>query len=231
MSTSREPYRARHAAPRGATAPSAALRRAACAAAAVAAGAVPLVSAGAAQAATGPLGDLFPAGAAQSATLSGVALPSINAPLGLSDAALPLNQATLALAPTQAMMTGTQQLTDHLTSALPLNNLVPSVLPDANNPLQVAPNLLQTGALGNLSQGLAPQTQDLTGAVVGQTAPLVNGLHQAGVPTVGDVTGQVSAATLPGVGTVGGLTKSLPVTSVLGPNSPVTGALNNLGQL
>lgn len=85
--------------------------------------------------------------------------------------------------------------------------------------------------LDTLSQRLSPHTQVITGLVVRQTAPLVGGLHQVGLPTVGDVTGQISRTALPGVGPVGGLTTTLPVTTALGPNSPVTGALNNIAQL
>jgi len=230
MSTSEEPYHARHAVPRRPSASGPALRRAVytrlvSTAATVAAGAVPLAAAGAAQAATTPLGDL---GGELPAALSA---PMLNTPLSVNGMRLPVNQVGAALAPGQAVTDGARQLTGRLTSALPLGTMVPAVLPDPAQPLQVAPSLLNDGALGTLSQGLTPQTQNITGTVVGQTAPLVGRLHQAGLPTVGDVTGQMSQAALPGVGTVGGLTKSLPVTTALGPNSPVTGALNSLSGL
>lgn len=225
MSTAEEPYQARHAAPRRPAASSAALRRVACTAATVAAVAVPLAAAGAAQAAATPLGDL---GAALPTAFS---LPTLETPLSVSGTRLPMHQAGAALTPTQAVADGARQLTGRLASALPVGSMVPTVLPNPAQPLQVAPGLLDEGTLGTLSQRLAPQTQNITGAVVGQTAPLVDRLHQAGMPTVGDVTGQVSQTSLPGVGTVGGLTKSLPVTTALGPNSPVTGALNSLGGL
>ncbi|HEU5332626.1 MAG TPA: hypothetical protein VFU73_07680 [Actinocrinis sp.] len=234
MSTPEEPYRARHAAPRRPAASGAAPRRAASTrlvstrlaytAAAVAAGAVPLAAAGAAQAAATPLSGL--AGELPAA----LSAPMLNAPLSVNGTQLPVTRAGAALTPTQALADGTRQLTARLASALPVNTVVPEMLPNPAQSLQMA-GLLDGGAVGTLSQGLTPQTQSITGAVAGQTAPLVGRLHQAGLPTVGDVTGQVSQTALPGVGTVGGLTKALPVTAALGPNSPVTGALNSLGGL
>lgn len=220
MSTSEAPYRARHAAPRRAG-----YRRFVYSAAAVAAGAVPLAAAGAAHAAATPLGDL---GGQVPAALS---MPALNTPLSVNGAQLPVSRAGSPFTAGQALSAGAHQLTSRLSSALPLGTMVPAVLPDPNQPLQAVPGLLDDAALGTLSQGLEPQTQSITGTVVGQTAPLVGRLHQAGLPTVGDVTGRVSQTSLPGVGAVGGLTESLPVTTALGPNSPVTGALNSLSGL
>jgi hypothetical protein len=203
------------------------------AAAAVAAGAVPLAGAAAAQAAATPLGDLssLVPGVASDLPLSSMALSGLDAPMAVDDNAVPTDQAALAPSPAQQVSAEAQQVANRLTSTLPVGNMVPGVLTADGAPLQVAPNLLHEGALGTLSGGLAPQAQDVTGAVVGQTAPLVGELHQAGVPTAGEMTGRLSQTALPGIGTVGSLTQSLPVTSVLGPNSPVTGALNNLSQL
>ena len=225
MSTAEMPYRARHAVPRRPAASGATLRRVAGTAATVAAVAVPLAAAGSAQAAAAPLGDLG------GALPTGFALPTLETPLSVNDTQLPIRGVGASFTPAQAVAEGTRQLTTRLNSALPLGSMVPAALPNPDQPLQVAPGLLDDGALGTLSQRLAPQTQNITGSVVGQTAPLVGRLHQAGLPTVGDVTGQVSQTSLPAVGTVGGLTKSLPVTTALGPNSPVTGALNSVGGL
>ena len=220
MSTSEAPYRARHAAPRRSG-----CRRFVYSAAVVAAGAVPLAAAGAAHAAAAPLGDL---GGELPAVFS---LPALNTPISVDSAHLPVGRATTSFTAAQAVNAGAHVLTSRLNSALPLGTVMPAVLPDPNQPLQAMSSLLDDGPLGTLSQGLEPQTQSITGAVVGQTSPIVGQLHQAGLPTVGDVTGQVSQTSLPGVGAVGGLTESLPVTSALGRNSPVTGALNSLSGL
>ena len=56
-------------------------------------------------------------------------------------------------------------------------------------------------------------------------------LRRTGVPTVGDLTGGLSATRLPVVGTVGSVTQTLPVTTLLGNESPVTGALQNVSGL
>jgi hypothetical protein len=133
----------------------------------------------------------------------------------------------LATSSTRALTVGAERLA----SALPLAGLMPQIASASDGPLQLTPNLLRNGALGALTQGFAPQTNDLTGGLVNQATPLVQQLHQRGVPTVGDVTTQLSQAQLPVVGTVGRLTQTLPVTGVLGADNPVTGALQNVSQL
>src|SRR5260370_1029771 len=101
-------------------------------------------------------------------------------------------------------------------------------------------------SVGSLAQGL-PLAGDLPGsdAVSGSTPPvdeirqggspgvippqpLVSQRRSSGVPTVGDLTGGLSATQLPVVGTVGSVTQTLPVTTLLGTSSPVTGVLQNV---
>ena len=189
-------------------------RRLAVAAAALAAGALPLACAGTAAAATAP----------QDAPM----LPT----LGLPDSAGPL-AGSLPLAgnlPVTDLVTG-MTAAERPTSALPLSNLVPQLAPASGGPLQLAPNVLRESAVGTLASGLSPQTRDLTGGLAGQAQPLVSQLRQTGVPTVGDLTGGLSSTQLPVVGTVGSVTQTLPVTTLLGTESPVTGALQNLSVL
>lgn len=120
---------------------------------------------------------------------------------------------------------------EQLTSALPLANLVSQLAPTSGGPLQLTPHALQDGVLGTLTSGIAPQTSSLTDGLVEQATPLVSQLHHAGVPTVGDVTSGLSGTQVPVVGTVGSVTQMVPVTAVLGAQSPVTGAVQNLNGL
>jgi hypothetical protein len=124
----------------------------------------------------------------------------------------------------------TQRAATQLAEALPVNNLMPQ-LAASGGPLGLAPNVLHQGALGTLTSGLSPQADALAGGVIGQAAPLVSQLRQGGVPTVSDLSGKLSGTQLPVVGSVGSLTQTLPVTGVLGADSPVTGALQNVGSL
>lgn len=95
----------------------------------------------------------------------------------------------------------------------------------------MSPQLGLPDSLGTLTTGVAPQANQLTGGLVGQATPVVSQLRQAGVPTVGDLTAGLSGTRLPVVGTVGSVTETLPVTTVLGSGSPVTGAVQNLSGL
>jgi hypothetical protein len=142
-----------------------------------------------------------------------------------------LSAGSLATSADRALTDGAQASVERLTSALPLGNLVPALASASGGPLQLAPHVLTNGALGTLTAGIAPQTTELTGGIIGQAEPLVSQLHQSGVPTVGDLTGGLSSTQLPVVGTVGSITQTLPVTSLLGGDSPVTGALQNLNGL
>jgi len=140
-----------------------------------------------------------------------------------------MNTTALAQAAQRALGNATQHATGGLISQLPVANVVPQLAANTGGgPLELAPNVLREGALGTVASGFAPQADDLTGGVVGQAAPLVGQLRSNGVPTVGDLTSKLSRTQLPVVGNVGGLTSSLPVTSVLGAGSPVTGTLQNL---
>lgn len=150
--------------------------------------------------------------------------------LAATAAALTVGAVPLACAGPAAAATPAQ--TDLSTLGLP-NLALPFGLPDSIDPLTagvpIAQNVLHEGALGTLASGFAPQTDALTGGVIGQAAPLVAQLRQTGVPTVGDLTGKLSETQLPMVGSVGSLTQALPVTSMLGADGPVTGALQNVG--
>jgi hypothetical protein len=142
-----------------------------------------------------------------------------------------LSAGSLASSADHALTDGAQRTAERLTSALPLSNLVPELASTSGGPLQLAPNVQRAGAVGTLTSGLAPQTRDLTGGLVGQAQPLVSQLRQTGVPTVGDLTGGLSATQLPIVGSVGSVTQTLPVTTLLGTESPVTGALQSISGL
>ena len=142
-----------------------------------------------------------------------------------------LGAGNLANATDRLLSEQAQRATSRLAEALPLNNLIPQLASASGGPLQLAPNVLHEGALGKLASGLTPQTDELAGGVINQATPLVSQLRQTGVPTVGDLTGKLSETQLPMVGSVGSLTQTLPVTSMLGADSPVTGALQNVGSL
>jgi len=150
---------------------------------------------------------------------------------GVAGQARAVDNGALAAVSNRALTDGATRTAGRLTSALPLANLVPQLASTAGGPMQLAPNVLSEGALGTLTGGVAPQASDLAGGLVGQTSPLVAQLHHTGVPTVGDLTTQLSGTQLPVVGTVGSLTGTLPVTTVLGNSSPVTGTLQNLSGL
>jgi hypothetical protein len=137
----------------------------------------------------------------------------------------------LATAADRLLGSQAQGATTRLAEALPLNNLTPQLAASADSPLSLAPNVLHQGALGTLTSGLSPQADALAGGVIGQATPLVSQLRSGGVPTVSDLTGKLSGAQLPMVGSVGSLTQTLPVSTMLGADSPVTGALQNVGSL
>jgi hypothetical protein len=184
-----------------------------------------------------PVGDLTQVGNLGALPVQGPAAQPLTRSAGLPDRPGPALQdaavadSGMSAAANRVLSAGAQRATDRLVDALPLDNLMPQLATSAGGPLQLAPHVLQEGALGTLTSGLAPQTDDLTGGLVGQTGPLVAQLHQTGVPTVGDVTTKLSQTRLPMVGTVGSLTGTLPVTGMLGSDSPVTGALQNVSGL
>lgn len=236
----------RHAAPARPTG-----RRLAVAAAALAAGAAPLVCGGTAAAAatssTQP--DL-------SALVPTLALPDRTLPFGLPDSLgtltqglplthdLPMNSVNDAVSEAMPLL-GEVTHADDLGllakqppqaeqlahSALPLAGLVSQLTPTSGGPLRLTPHDLQDGVLGTLTSGIAPQTSSLTDGLVEQATPLVSQLHQVGVPTVGDVTSGLSGTQVPVVGTVGSVTQMVPVTTILGAQSPVTGTVQNLNGL
>ncbi|HZP55093.1 hypothetical protein [Actinocrinis sp.] len=143
---------------------------------------------------------------------------------------LAVGTGNLANAADRLLSGQTQRAATQLAEALPVNNVMPQ-LAASGGALGLAPNVLHQGALGTLTSGLSPQADALAGGVIGQAAPLVSQLRQGGVPTVSDLTGKLSGTQLPMVGSVGSLTQTLPVTGVLGADSPVTGALQSAGSL
>jgi hypothetical protein len=117
-------------------------------------------------------------------------------------------------------------LTGKVSSVLPVSGLIEQVAPAmAGQPMQVAPTLLQDGAVGTLTDGFGAKTMELTNGLVGQMHPMVQQLHAAGLPTVGDVTSTLSTTKVPVFGTVGGLTSAIPVSEMLGNDSPVFGTV------
>src|SRR5947209_2628387 len=144
---------------------------------------------------------------------------------------LAVGASNLANAADRLLGSQTQRATTQLAESLPLNNVMPQLAAGSDGPLALAPNVLHQGALGTLTAGLTPQADELAGGVIGQATPLVAQLRQSGVPTVSDLTGELSGTQLPMVGSVGGLTQTLPVSTMLGAGSPVTGALQNVGSL
>jgi hypothetical protein len=137
-----------------------------------------------------------------------------------------------AVTSNRGLADGAEHTAERLTAALPLSGLLPRAgTTSPIGPLQLAPNVLRNATLGLPAAALAPRAGELADGLAGQAKPLVAQLRRNGVPTVGDLTGKLSQTRLPVIGAVGGITGSLPVTTVLGSGSPVTGALQNLDGL
>ncbi|HTJ72876.1 MAG TPA: hypothetical protein VL551_35390 [Actinospica sp.] len=237
-------------------------RKVAATAAVLGAGALPIVAAGSAFAATAPA-----AATPLSALPLGTTVPlQVTTMAGPVESALPL-AGTLARALTSAVDTGdlqnglvgantpqaqtreavttgqataetadlaskTTALTGKLTSVVPVGGLVHEVAPAmAGQPMQLAPTLLQDGTVGTLTNGFGGKSMELTNGVVGQARPLVDQLQKQGVPTVGDVTTSLSQSKLPVFGSVGGLTAAVPVSEMVGNNSPVLGTVGAVSGL
>jgi hypothetical protein len=222
----------RHAAPARPTG-----RKLAVAAAALAAGATPLVCGGTAAAATAPTQrDLsalgLPALGLPTQSLSDMALPlGLPDSLGTLTQKLPLLSKVTQVGGTGLLSKQPPQVGQLVHSALPVADLVPKLAPTSGGSVQLTPHALQDGALGALTSDIAPQASELTGGLVGQATPLVSQLRQTGVPTVGDLTSGLSGTQVPVVGTVGSVTQMVPVTTVLGAESPVTGTVQELSGL
>jgi len=120
----------------------------------------------------------------------------------------------------------TSQLGGRLTSMLPVAGLVTEVAPAmAGGPMQVAPALLQDGTVGTLTDGFGGRAMQLATGVVGQVHPAVAQLKQQGVPTVGDMTTSLSQTQVPVFGDVGNVTSAVPVSEMIGDQSPVLGTV------
>lgn len=110
-------------------------------------------------------------------------------------------------------------------SALRLPSLaLPAGLPDSVTPAIAAVPLSTNTPFDGTADALV-------GGVISQADPAAAQLRRSGLPTVGDLTGTLSGTQVPGVGTVGSVTQKLPVTTVLGAESPVTGTLRSIGGL
>jgi hypothetical protein len=120
----------------------------------------------------------------------------------------------------------TSQLAGRLSSELAVNGLVSEVAPAmSGGPMQLAPNLLQDGTVGTLTDGFGGKSMQLAGGVADQLHPVAAQLQQQGVPTVGDVTTSLSQTQVPVFGTVGNLTSAVPVSEMVGNQSPVLGTV------
>ena len=137
-----------------------------------------------------------------------------------------------ATAETADLAAKTTQLTNKLSAVVPVSGLVHEVAPAmAGQPMQLAPTLLQDGTVGTLTNGFGGKSMELTNGVVGQAKPLVTQLQKQGLPTVGDVTTSLSQSKLPVFGNVGGLTAAVPVSEMVGNNSPVLGTVGAVSGL
>lgn len=227
-------HRARHAAPRHT-----ALRRIAAGAAVVATGAMPLATAASAQAAVAP-GSVLPGANTDLVSTVRDALPAgaLEHPLSVNGTSL---RTPTALDPVAALASSTlgagalppqtRQAVTAPDRAASSAELTAARLIAAGQAEQLAPQLLERGALGGVTSDLAPRAQSLTGRIATGAAPTVSRLHAQGVPTVGDVTRGLGRSSLPSLGNVGRLTQSLPVESMLGPDDPLSAALNNATRL
>ena len=156
-------------------------------------------------------------------------LTGVVSPQAQTREALTTGQAT---AETAALAAKTTQMTGKLTGLVPVGGLVHEVAPAmTGQPVQLAPTLLQDGAVGTITDGFGGKSMELTDGVVGQAAPFVAQLQKQGVPTVGDVTTSLSQSKVPVFGTVGGLTAAVPVSEMVGDNSPVLGTVGAVSNL
>jgi len=193
--------------------------------------ALPLGSLPLSSAMSGPVQSAVPlAGTLTGAVTSSVGSGDLpDALLGAGSPQTQTRQAVMtgqAAAETADLATKTTQLTSELTTVLPVAGLVHEVAPTmAGQPVQLAPTLLQDGAVGTLTDGFGGKSMELTNGVVGQAEPFVTQLRQQGVPTVGDVTTSLSGSKVPVFGTVGDLTAAVPVSEMVGNNSPVLGTI------
>lgn len=110
-------------------------------------------------------------------------------------------------------------------------NSVAAVTDSASNTLGSVGQSVPGGGVGALTSGFTPQAVVVNGAVLRQASPVVNQLQQGGVPTVGDLTNNLGQSSLPMVGPVGHLTRTLPLSSVLGNANPLADTLSTATQL
>lgn len=199
--------------------------------------ALPLGDAALTNAATGPVQSVVPLAGALTGVVTS-AVGSGDATSGLLGAASPQAQTReaamtgQAAAETADLAGKTTQLTSKLSTVVPVSGLVHEVAPAmAGEPVQLAPTLLRDGTLGTLTNGFGGRSMELTNGVVGQATPLVSQLKQQGVPTVGDVTTSLSRTDVPVFGNVGNLTAAVPVSEMIGNNSPVLGTVGAVSGL
>ena len=122
---------------------------------------------------------------------------------------------------------GATGLAGQVTPSLPMYNVLEQVAPAmAGQPEHALPPLLKNSDLVNMNGDFGAHASALANRVATRMQPTVQELRGAGVPSVADVTGTVSAAKVPLFGTVGGFTSAMPVGQTLGDASPVLGAVN-----
>ena len=151
---------------------------------------------------------------------------------GLLGASSPLEQSRAAQMDRQAavetagLATGATGLTGKMASSPEVAGVFHAAEVQAfGEPFEFAPDLLHDGTVGSLAQRAGTRAMGLTGQVSTRMSPVVGELRGDGVPTVDQVTSNVSQAQVPVFGTVGGLTSTVPVTQTLGDESPVLGTV------
>lgn len=133
---------------------------------------------------------------------------------------------------TAGLATGATALTGQMASSPDVAGLFRAAEVQAfGQPFEMAPDLLHDGTLGSLAQHAGSRAMELTGRVSTGMAPVVSELRGDGVPTVDEVTSNVSRQQVPVFGTVGGLTSTVPVTQTLGDESPVLGTVGEASTL
>jgi hypothetical protein len=106
-----------------------------------------------------------------------------------------------------------------------------AVTDPTSNTLGTVGQSVPGGGVGALTSGFTPQADTLTGSALQQTNPVVGRLQQRGVPTVGNLTNKLGESSVPMVGPVGHLTRTLPLSTVLGTANPLADTLSTATQL
>jgi len=176
-----------------------------------------------------PVGQLLPRSAPQPAAANPLAALGALGGGALSPSALA--SGVLAGTPAAGLLGAAAPAAVGPTAQASLSMVTDSVTGSATGAVGALTSTMPNGGLGGLTAGLTPQTDALTTPLLQQAAPVVSQLQQSGVPTVGGLTNQLSQTSVPMVGTVGHLTQTLPISSVLGTSNPLADTLNSATQL